>query len=717
MYKNPPPAKVKVEDLWVEVTNNFGEECIVSVIYRHPKGNVKLFTEHLEKSFSKIENNRSIKHSRITGDFNIDLIKFDLNDNTNEYFNTLLKNGFIPTILLPVRVTDHACTLIDHIYYLSRNNRMQITSGNLMTDMSDHFANFIVLHSNIKSKETDRPMVRIYSEQNKYTFQKLPGEVNWDMELRRKNIKKAMLSFNQKITAAYNKSFQFKRLSRKRAKDKPWITAGLKESIKRKHLLYEKFLFDSSEDNKVIYKVFKNKLRSVIRKADTDYYNTKTQSMKEMWKELGNLLNTKKKSKGNSISKLIINNQEITKDKDIANALNDHFTKIGKNLADRVRPESNHLFKNYLTDPISKSFFLQPTNNSEVLKEINQLKNKATIDIRVSLLKYVKQQIVNGLVIIFNKSFEKGIFPELLNIVKVIPIYKSEDPTDPSNYRPISLLSVFDQLLEKLMYNRLVPFLQKRKVFYKYQFGFRKNHATKKALNEVMNYIYKSVDKVNYVFGIYINLKKAFDTVQHQILLYKLQHYGICGLTFQWFQSYASKRKQFVVINNVQSDISELCEYGLPQGSVLGPILFLLFINDIHRSFSKITIKLFVDDKNCFISDKNFNLLERLAEIELDRLQKWINANKLTINFDPKKSSYCIFKPRGRCFPINFDRGLKIGSNLLKQKETTKYLSVILDGNLTWESHMKELNQKPIKYTGIFSKVWSCLPVAYGKTV
>ena len=146
-------------------------------------------------------------------------------------------------------------------------------------------------------------------------------------------------------------------------------------------------------------------------------------------------------------------------------------------------------------------------------------------------------------------------------------------------------------------------------------------------------------------------------------------------------------------------------------------MLFLLFINDIHKSLSEITIKLFVDDTNCFISDKDFNSLEKLVERELNKLQKWLNANKLTINFDPKKSSYCIFKPRGKCFPVNFDRGLKMGSNVLKYKETTKYLGLILDGNLTWKSHIKELNQKLIKYTGMFSKVHYCLPPTCRKTV
>ena len=231
----------------------------------------------------------------MTGDFNIDLIKFDINNNTNEYLNTVIKYGFIPTILLPTRVTSHTCMLMDHIFYLSSNSRIQVSSGNLMTDISDHFANFLIFHSSEKSKLADKPKVRIFSNKNKNNFKRLTGEIKWKKELTDKNTNEAVLISNKKLCSAYNKSFPFKRPSRKRAKDKPWITSGLKQSIKQKHILCQKYIFHQTEENKTVYKLYKNKLRSVIRKSETEYYkesfNSKIHSMNEMWK-LGNLLSS-----------------------------------------------------------------------------------------------------------------------------------------------------------------------------------------------------------------------------------------------------------------------------------------------------------------------------------------------------------------------------------------------------------------------------------------
>ena len=187
-----------------------------------------------------------------------------------------------------------------------------------MKQNSSFYCSIVIAYCSV----VDRPKVRVFSDKNKNNFKNLTGEIKWESELIDKNVNEAMFVFNQKISIAYNKSFPFKRLSRKRAKDKPWVTSGLKQSIKQKHILYEKYIFDQTEKNKTAYKRFESKLRSMIRKSEAEYYkelfNSKTHNMKEMWKELSNLLHTNRKNKhnsSNSISKLIVNKKELTNNK------------------------------------------------------------------------------------------------------------------------------------------------------------------------------------------------------------------------------------------------------------------------------------------------------------------------------------------------------------------------------------------------------------------
>ena len=432
-----------------------------------------------------------------------------------------------------------------------------------------------------------------------------------------------------------------------------------------------------------------------------------------MWKTLSPILNRNKNSKPKSINKLNINGKNIYNDKDIADALNNYFANIGKNLSHQINNNNSRSFRNYLKNPVSESIFIKPTNYKEVEKEFDQFKTtKATMDIfNVKTLKFVQTEIIPALVIVFNKSMKTGVFPDFLKVAKVIPIYKDDEADLPKNYRPISLLTIFDKLLEKVVYTRVKSFLDKHRVLYKYQFGFRSKSSTTYALLDVLDYIYTSLDQGKYVFGVYIDLKKAFDTVSHKILLTKLEHYGIRGLALNWFSSYLSNRSQFVFINNVSSSIISTCNYGVPQGSVLGPLLFLLFINDIHEAIKCSTIKLFADDTNCFFSGYDFETLRETVVTEVCSLQQWINANKLTINYDPKKSRFSVFKPLNRELPDTYKDDLFIHDNILKYKEHTNYLGLILDDKLTWKEHNDELNKKLVKYTGIFAKLQHILPM------
>ena len=264
--------------------------------------------------------------------------------------------------------------------------------------------------------------------------------------------------------------------------------------------------------------------------------------------------------------------------------------------------------------------------------------NKSGIDIfRINLIKCVKNEIVQGLTMIINKSISEGIVPDLLKTAKIIPVYKKDDAFLPSNYRPISLPSIFDKRLEKIICVRLKQFLTKHNILYKYQFGFRENHSTSHALIDVVEYIYKSLNDNEFVFGVYIDLKKAFDTVDHDILLAKLEHYGIRGNALKWFESYLSNRQQYTYANGLCSRLKNAGKYGVSQGSVLGPLLFLIFINDIHLSLDMAIIKLFADGTNFFISGENFELLRQKIICEIQSFQTWIHANKLTINYDPQK--------------------------------------------------------------------------------
>ena len=268
--------------------------------------------------------------------------------------------------------------------------------------------------------------------------------------------------------------------------------------------------------------------------------------------------------------------------------------------------------------------FITPTDAHKVnliISSLNSDKSTGPNSLPIRIFKLLKNEISTHLAEIFSLSFLSGVFPSILKIAKVIPVHKKESKLFYSNYRPISLLSNIDKIIEKIMCNRIYKFLDKSNIIYSLQFGFRQHYSTSHALLNLTEAIMKALDDGNVASGIFVDLHKAFDTVDHSILLSKFCHYGIRGLTNKWFESYLANRKQFVSINGFVSSTSSMAS-SVPQGSVLGPLLFLLYINDLHVAIKWYTVHHFADDTNLLIINKSLKRLIKLLNSDLKKPYK-----------------------------------------------------------------------------------------------
>ena len=244
---------------------------------------------------------------------------------------------------------------------------------------------------------------------------------------------------------------------------------------------------------------------------------------------------------------------------------------------------------------------------------------------------------------LFNLSFKNGVSPSVLKTAKVIPIFKKDSKLDYSNYRPVSLLSNIEKIIEKLMYRRLYTFLNNKNIIYDLQFGFRQEYSTSHALINITENIRKTLDDGNIGCGVFVDLQKAFDTVDHQILLAKLNHYGIRGVSNDWFKSYLSNRSQYVSINGYESSLAVI-NCGVVQGSVLEPLLFLLYINDLNQAIKFCKVYHFADDTNLLCHSNSIKKLNKLVNADLKHLVNWLNANKISLNV--RKTEMVIFKSK-----------------------------------------------------------------------
>ena len=296
---------------------------------------------------------------------------------------------------------------------------------------------------------------------------------------------------------------------------------------------------------------------------------------------------------------------------------------------------------------------------------------------------------------LINKSFTEGIFHVELKLAKVVPIFKAGDPTQIANYRPISVLTFFYKVFEKIMYNCILKLMDANHVFYEDQYGFRQKHSTQQAIITLVDTITNSLDKGDIIISVFLDLKKAFDSVDHHILLKKLYAYGIRGNFIKWFESYLCDRAQYVVYNN-QRYMTHPIKCGVPQGSILGPLLFIIYVNDIGNISNLLFNIMYADDTSVLLSGNNLNDLICLLNKELDLLYIWLNSNKLSLN--TQKTFYLLFH-RARIKGNN--SVVKINDCVLNRVNIIKYLGVIIDHKLKWCEHISYVKNKVSKGLGI----------------
>ena len=324
--------------------------------------------------------------------------------------------------------------------------------------------------------------------------------------------------------------------------------------------------------------------------------------------------------------------------------------------------------------------------------------------IHSSIIKENSILLSQPICIIFNNIVTQGLYPDHLKIACITALFKSGDKLNPNNYRPISSLSTLNKIFEKLLYARLSNYFEQNDLFVDNQYGFRKNKSTSDAVNDFLNNAYESINDKKFLGAVFLDLSKAFDTVPHDILLRKLEHYGVRGVALRLFESYLSNRKQFVAADGVQSSTLNVT-IGVPQGSVLGPLLFLVYINDLPRSTTKLKSILFADDTTLYTSHENaLNLANTLSE-ELLKVSKWLIDNCLTLNIS--KTYYVVFGLR--YVPNN--ASVSIGQHVLDKQRNGKFLGVILDDKLTFKDHISHVTSKISKVSGILFKLKHSFPL------
>ena len=693
------------ESIWLEIKQEHKKPIVIGCLYRPQTESVDYFNLLAEMVDGLINDNKEVM---LFGDLNCDFLK---THSLTTHMSTFMEMYNLEQMVTkPTRITPTSKSLIDII--LTTNSNLCCNTDVIHHSFSDHGLVETTIPTKIKMKRNnstkhDQKEFRSFKHFDVDSFVKDLENVDWDINESRP-VTLAWNSFARKFNDicdihAPTKTIRFKQ------KSCPWLENrddifDLMHERDYQHQKAVKSKIDCN-DHWSKYKELRNNVNVLMKDAKREYYtneiNSAAGNSKKMWKTLKELLPSKK----GHVTTLPTT---FKSDTELANGFNTHFTNIGSNMNDSSVYLDDNCKDDYVDNKHDKFTFDEITIN-QVIDELNAIPQKKAgglDNVCTKLLKYGTKAIAPVLCNIFNICLKQGTVPDNLKVARVTPIFKNGDKDDLSNYRPISILPVCSKVLERIVHKQLYNYVSVNNIMYTGQSGFRQNHSTSTALIKTIDKWNIEIDQGNYVGAIFVDLSKAFDMVNHKLLLHKLKLLGITGTEFNWFMSYLSNRTQHVSVNDSISSANDI-KSGVPQGSILGPLLFLLFINDMPDNIKNSCIDMYADDTLMYVCHEDISTIENYLNEDLKSLNTWLSDNLMKVNVS-KTKIMLLGTPSKTGIIDNIN--VFMNGNKLENVSTYKYLGVLIDANLKWKEQINNVCRKVCSALGIMRRIKPFVP-------